>query len=117
MVAGAVVGTVVRYLTFAAWPAPGQVLTATVITVGLAAIVLGFVPATDRWRTVSSVVTGFAGAAASVSIIAALAISSSPLMCAAFVIATPISAIAGLALGLFAGTTARSEAHAVVDNV
>jgi hypothetical protein len=114
---GAVLGTVARYVTLTVWPTSWQALVSTLITVCLGCLLLGVLAVRTQIRTVASATAAFAGAVASVSILAMNAISSSWALCAAYVILTPISAIAGLGLGLLLGVGARDKAHAVVDHV
>lgn len=121
---GAVLGTVARYLTLAAWPAPRLTLVTTLIIVALACLAWGALSTTDMRRAVAAATAGFAGSFASLSILAAVALLSSPLLCGLYVLLTPIAAIVGLGLGLALGLAVRpaevhadrTEAATVVDN-
>jgi hypothetical protein len=114
---GAVLGVVARWVTLTIWPTGWQALVGTLITICVGCLLMGFVAVRTQMRTVASATAGFAGAIASVSILAVNAISSSPAGCAMYVVLTPMAAIAGLALGLLMGIGARDKAHAVVDHV
>jgi hypothetical protein len=114
---GAVLGTVARYVTLTIWASSWQALVSTFITICVGCLLLGALAVRKQMRTAASAAAGFAGSVASVSILAINAISSSPALCAAYVVLTPIGGIAGLGLGLLLGLPARDKAHALVDHV
>ncbi|MDT5008701.1 MAG: hypothetical protein QOH57_318 [Mycobacterium sp.] len=111
--AGAVLGTVARYLSLVFWASSAQSFLTTLILTALACVLLGALRANDGG--VSAVLTGFAGAVASVSIFAAVAVLSSPAWCAALAVSAPLSAAAGLGIGLLIAVARRSKAQPVVD--
>jgi hypothetical protein len=112
MVAGAVAGVLVRYVMLGMWADETQSLWLTLIAVATSCLILG-AGLTKQWpRPIASAVIGFAGALASVSLVAEVAISSRPAVCAAYLILTPVSALVGLGVGLIVGLAGRPKAGA-----
>jgi hypothetical protein len=111
---GAVLGTVLRFVTMSIWPEPSGVFATSLLIVGLSGVALGIV-STIRIRSLfESTLLGLAGAAASLSLLAMLAISSNPLLCIRYAVCCPICAVGGLALGVAGGLTMRGRAKPVV---
>jgi hypothetical protein len=112
LAAGAVCGALVRFVTLTWWPAETAVVATTLILTSLGLLVWGLVSTVERLRPIRTAVSGFAGAAASVGILATIAISSTPLWCLAYIVAVPLCAVAGLAAGILLGTAAERRGDA-----
>ncbi|MDT5091137.1 MAG: hypothetical protein QOH60_500 [Mycobacterium sp.] len=115
MAAGAVMGVLVRYLMYGIWPDQLETFWTTLVTVSVSCAVLGFA-ATKNSGRLAPLATGFAGSAASISVVSLLAVSASPAVCAGYLLLTPVTALIGIGAGLIAGVTLRPKAQAVVDN-
>jgi hypothetical protein len=90
----------VRYALATTWPHPKEILLTTVLTVGVAFLISGYVLATGARSVWHFLVLGVCGSAASLSAYAVLTISQPMRLSLAFLILTPAAAIAGLLCGL-----------------
>lgn len=95
---GIAAGTVLRFATLIWWPdAVPQFLT-TQLSTAVAGLVIAISPVL-RHPTLRGLSTGLAAAVAGLGILTLLAISSEPLLCALYLVVTPLSAVGGLAAG------------------
>lgn len=88
------------------WPHPREVLLTTVLTVGLAFMIAGFLLSTGPRSVLQFAVLGVCGSAASLSAYAVLTISQPMRLSLAFLILTPAAAIGGLMCGLLVARVA-----------
>lgn len=106
LVLGGSAGALLRYALATTWPQPRDVLVTTVLTVGLASVVAGYLLATGPKSVLHFAALGLCGSAASLSAYAVLTISQPMRLSLAFLILTPAAAIGGLVCGLFAARVA-----------
>jgi CrcB protein len=100
VVVGGVAGTILRFTMIMVWASEVEVFVSTLLVVGLAGALLGTLASSVEHQQVQAVLVGLVGSAASLSVVALVAISSTPLLCAAYLVAVPAAAIGGLALGV-----------------
>lgn len=100
VVVGGVAGTILRFTMIMVWASEVEVFVSTLLVVGLAGALLGTLASSVEHQQVRAVLVGLVGSAASLSVVALVAISSTPLLCAAYLVAVPAAAIGGLALGV-----------------
>lgn len=100
LILGGSIGAIIRYALATTWPHPHQMLMTTVLTVGLAFVVSGYLLATGPTSVLHHVLLGVCFSAASLSAYAVLTISAPMRLSLAFLIATPAAAIAGVMCGL-----------------
>jgi hypothetical protein len=113
-VAGAFVGTTLRYATIAAWQGPVPLFISTLVATGAAFAVLGLI-LTDIMRpAVRAAVCGFVGSAASFSVLALVTISATPVGCVAYLLGAPIAGICGLVVGILVGVTLQRRTRPLV---
>ncbi|ADU00668.1 chromosome condensation protein CrcB [Mycolicibacterium gilvum] len=102
LILGGAGGALLRYALATTWPHPREVLITTLLTVGLAFLIAGYVLAIGPRSVVHFAVLGVCGSAASLSAYAVLTISQSMRLSVAFLTLTPVAAIGGLICGLLA---------------
>jgi CrcB protein len=100
LVVGAVAGSILRFTMIMVWPNEVEVFVSTLLIVGLAGALLGMLASSIDHQHLRAVLSGLVGSAASLSVVALVAVSSTPLLCAAYLVAVPAAAVGGLALGV-----------------
>ena len=113
---GAVVGTVLRYAISSVSPGPTGIFVASLVIVALSCFVLGFLSTIQIRSDLRSLLVGVFGSAASLSVLAVFAITSSTVLCVWYAVSCPISAVVGLAGGVAGGLAIRRKEKPVVGN-
>jgi fluoride exporter len=100
LIAGGMVGALLRYALATTWPHPHQILVSTVLTSGVAFMIAAFLMASASISVLRDIVMGLCASAASLSAWAVLTISQPMRLSLAFLIGTPTAAVCGLMCGL-----------------
>ncbi|PRC42678.1 chromosome condensation protein CrcB [Mycobacterium sp. ITM-2017-0098] len=106
LILGGAAGALLRYALTTTWPYPRQILMTTVLTVGVAFVIAGYLLATGPRSFLHFAVLGLCGSAASLSAYAVLTISQPMRLSLAFLTLTPVAAICGLVCGLLVARAA-----------
>lgn len=99
---GAACGAAARFATLFFWPVEAQFVPTLLLTI-VGFFVWGLISVGDRLQPARTAVGAFVGTAASIGTLVIIAISATPVVCAAYIAAVPLCAIAGLAAGVLLG--------------
>ena len=109
VIAGCVLGAVIRYLMKSLWSSiPLLLLTTTIVAVVLGFVVVGLVLASSAGPNVRAFLVGMSGTIASISAYVGIGVSQPSWIAVAFLILTPVAVLIGLVGGGLLGVRVNS---------